>query len=42
MSALTTHTFVNQREKEKKNKRNNQQKLKQAIESQPKATSTIT
>jgi hypothetical protein len=32
MSALTTHTFDNQRENEKK--RNNQKKLQQAIESQ--------
>jgi hypothetical protein len=40
MSALTTHTHSNLREK--KEKRNEQKKLKQAIESQRKAKSKIT
>jgi hypothetical protein len=40
MSALTTHTFDNQREKEKEKKR--PKKLTQAIESQTKAKSKIT
>jgi hypothetical protein len=40
MSALTTHIFGNQREKEKEKKR--PKKLKQVIESQKKAKSKIT
>jgi hypothetical protein len=40
MSALTTHTFDNQRENEKK--RNEKKKLQQAIESQRKAKSKTT
>jgi hypothetical protein len=40
MSALTTHTFDNQREKE--NEKNDQKKLQQAIESREKTKSKIT
>jgi hypothetical protein len=40
MGALTTHTFDNQREKEKEKKR--PKKLEQAIESQTMAKSKIT
>jgi hypothetical protein len=40
MSALTRHTFGNQREKEKEKKRT--KKLKQVIENQPKAKNKIT
>jgi hypothetical protein len=41
MSVLTTHTFNNHREKEKR-KETNKKKLQQAIESQRKAKSKIT
>jgi hypothetical protein len=41
MSALTTHTYSNKREK-KKIKEMNKKKLQQAIESQRKAKSRIT
>jgi hypothetical protein len=41
MSALTTHTYSNLREKEKR-KESNKKKLKQAIESQRKAKRQIT
>jgi hypothetical protein len=40
MSALTTHTYSNP--KEKKRKETNKKKLQQAIESQRKAKSKIT
>jgi hypothetical protein len=42
MSALTTHTYSNLREKKKKRKETNKKKLQQAIESQRKAKSNIT
>jgi hypothetical protein len=42
MSALTTHTYTNTREIEKKRKEMNKKKLQQAIESQRKAKKKIT
>jgi hypothetical protein len=42
MSALTTHTYSNTREKKNINKKTNKKKLQQAIESQRKAKSKIT
>jgi hypothetical protein len=42
MSALTTHTYSNLREKEKKRKETNKKKLQQAIESLRKEKRKIT